>query len=86
MTRADFHRSLPLHIRWPERVKSALVHAVSLARMATAEGEHLTFFTEDIQSWEKEKPAHLVVDFIAGMTDSFFVRSFEELFLPRSPV
>lgn len=44
------------------------------------------FLTEDIQSWEKEKPAQLVVDFIAGMTDSFFIRSFEELFLPRSTV
>jgi len=44
------------------------------------------FLTEDIQSWEKEKPAQLVVDFIAGMTDSFFIRSFEELFLPRSAV
>jgi dGTP triphosphohydrolase len=44
------------------------------------------FLKEDIQSWEKEKPAQLVVDFIAGMTDPFFIRSFEELFLPRSTV
>jgi len=32
MTRADLHRSLPLRTCWPERIKSALVHAVSLAR------------------------------------------------------
>ncbi|HET6442905.1 MAG TPA: dNTP triphosphohydrolase [Phycisphaerae bacterium] len=44
------------------------------------------FLATDIQSWETEKPAQLVVDFIAGMTDSFFIRSFEELFLPRSAV
>ena len=44
------------------------------------------FLTEDIQSWEEEEPAQLVVDFIAGMTDSFFIRSFEDLFLPRSSV
>jgi len=32
MTRADFYRSLPFRTRWPERIKSALVYAVSLAR------------------------------------------------------
>jgi len=44
------------------------------------------FLEDDIRNWEKEKPEQLVIDFIAGMTDSFFCQSFSELFLPQSMV
>lgn len=44
------------------------------------------FLTEDIQDWRQEKPAQLAVDFIAGMTDSFFIRAFQEMFLPYGTV
>jgi dGTPase len=44
------------------------------------------FLTEDIQEWRREKPAQLTVDFIAGMTDAFFIRAFQEMFLPYGTV
>ena len=44
------------------------------------------FLEDDMPTWRETKPARLVLDFIAGMTDSFFTSSFEELFLPRSAV
>jgi len=45
-----------------------------------------SFLTEDIQDWWREKPAQLTVDFIAGMTDAFFIRAFQEMFLPYGTV
>jgi len=44
------------------------------------------FLTQDIRDWRQEKPAQLAVDFIAGMTDSFFIRAFQEMFLPYGTV
>ena len=44
------------------------------------------FLEDDMPTWRETQPARLVLDFIAGMTDSFFISSFEELFLPRSAV
>ena len=44
------------------------------------------FLEEDVRNWQTESAPQLVLDFIAGMTDSFFVNSFTELFLPRSSV
>jgi len=44
------------------------------------------FLNGDIKDWQREKPAQVVIDFIAGMTDSFFVEAFTELFLPRPTV
>lgn len=41
------------------------------------------FLTSDIQEWRGVQHERLVLDFIAGMTDSFFADSFIELFLPR---
>lgn len=44
------------------------------------------FLDDDLRTWQKEEPAQLVVDFIAGMTDSFFIRSFKDMFLPHGVV
>jgi dGTPase len=44
------------------------------------------FLKEDVWEWQKEKPARLALDFVAGMTDPFFISCFEEQFLPRSTV
>ena len=44
------------------------------------------FLDDDLQTWQKEEPAQLVVDFIAGMTDSFFIQCFKEMFLPHGVV
>jgi len=44
------------------------------------------FLRDDLVEWGNEKPAQLVLDFIAGMTDSFFIDSFTELFLPYGTV
>ncbi|MCK5564450.1 MAG: HD domain-containing protein [Planctomycetes bacterium] len=45
-------------------------------------------YVEDMRGiYEKSDPDELVVlDFIAGMTDSFVVRSFQELFIPQATV
>jgi dGTPase len=42
------------------------------------------FLTDDVRNWRDEDSVRLTLDFIAGMTDSFFNTSFEELFLPTS--
>ena len=44
------------------------------------------FLTQDIRDWRQEKTAQLAIDFIAGMTDSFFIRAFQEMFLPYGTV
>jgi dGTPase len=44
------------------------------------------FLTADIRNWQAQNPARLAVDFVAGMTDSFFIETFSELFMPYSTV
>ncbi len=44
------------------------------------------FLRHDVADWRSVAPAQLAIDFIAGMTDSYFINSFQELFLPRSTV
>ncbi|HPD15509.1 MAG TPA: dNTP triphosphohydrolase [Planctomycetota bacterium] len=44
------------------------------------------FLVRDVRTWREERPEQLALDFVAGMTDSFFVSAFEELFFPRSTV
>ncbi len=44
------------------------------------------FLKEDIRDWAQQLPERLSIDFIAGMTDNFFIETFKELFLPRSIV
>ncbi len=44
------------------------------------------FLTDDVRDWESEDKPRLVLDYIAGMTDSFFIASFVQLFLPQSSV
>jgi len=44
------------------------------------------FLRKDYRTWWEEKPERLALDFVAGMTDSFFIRAFEELFFPQSTV
>jgi len=44
------------------------------------------FLREDVRSWTPESRPQLVIDFIAGMTDSYFIRTFRELFVPNSAV
>jgi len=42
------------------------------------------FLNNDVRSWRNEAREQLVLDFVAGMTDSFFNKSFSDLFWPRS--
>jgi dGTPase len=42
------------------------------------------FLKNDERSWREQAPPQLAADFIAGMTDPFFISTFEELFLPKS--
>lgn len=44
------------------------------------------FLRRDVRDWRSIEPAQLAIDFIAGMTDSFFIYSFQELFLPMGTV
>jgi dGTPase len=44
------------------------------------------FLQEDIRDWPQQKPERLAIDFMAGMTDNFFIETYKELFLPRSIV
>ena len=44
------------------------------------------FLLDDVADWRSVAPAQLAIDFIAGLTDSYFIRSFQELFLPHSTV
>ncbi len=44
------------------------------------------FLEKDIRNWEDHLPERLAIDFIAGMTDNFFIDTYKELFLPRSMV
>ena len=44
------------------------------------------FLLKDVAKWRSVAPAQLAIDFIAGMTDSYFIRSFQEMFLPHSTV
>ncbi len=44
------------------------------------------FLRNDIKDWQAQKPEQLVIDFIAGMTDSYFNQAFIELFLPSGTV
>ncbi|MBN1344273.1 MAG: dNTP triphosphohydrolase [Phycisphaerae bacterium] len=46
----------------------------------------VSFLEEDVREWDKQRREQLVIDFIAGMTDSFFTRAFVELFLPSETV
>jgi len=45
-----------------------------------------TFLTKEIRDFEEIPSARLAIDFIAGMTDSYFIKSFVDLFLPQSSV
>lgn len=40
------------------------------------------FLEKDIRTWRDEETPQLVLDFMAGMTDAFFIEAFKELFLP----
>lgn len=42
------------------------------------------FLKDDVRSWREENPAQLAIDYIAGMTDNFFIFSLRELFFPRA--
>ena len=55
--------------------------ASPLAGTRTLEVLH-EFLTEDVRTWQDESPAQVAIDFVAGMTDSFFVTAFNELFFP----
>ena len=44
------------------------------------------FLEKDIRNWKDHLPERLAIDFIAGMTDNFFIETYKELFLPRSMV
>jgi dGTP triphosphohydrolase len=38
------------------------------------------FLRDDIRDWLKEPPEQLVIDFIAGMTDEYYMTCYEEMF------
>lgn len=44
------------------------------------------FLVDDVREWRKQKPDQLAVDFIAGMTDSYFIKTFRQMVLPVSNV
>ena len=44
------------------------------------------FLCGELLDWRAESTPRLALDFVAGMTDTFFLSAFEELFLPRSVV
>ncbi len=44
------------------------------------------FLDEDIRDWISTPKEQIIIDYIAGMTDSFFIDSFTEVFLPKSTV
>ena len=44
------------------------------------------FLKDDVRQWKHTPSCQIVLDFIAGMTDAFFIDSFSELFLPKSVV
>lgn len=44
------------------------------------------FLRDDVRLWREEKPAQLVIDFIAGMTDTFFMDCYEELASKPCPI
>ncbi len=52
----------------------------------SAMGVFVEFLRDDIGNWQGERPEQLVIDFIAGMTDSFFNEAFSQFFLPKSTV
>jgi dGTPase len=44
------------------------------------------FLEEDIREWTQKGAERLAIDFMAGMTDNFFIETYKDLFLPRSIV
>jgi dGTP triphosphohydrolase len=44
------------------------------------------FLKEDIVNWRSVGNEQIIIDFIAGMTDQYFVDSVTEIFLPQSTV
>jgi len=44
------------------------------------------FLSEDVREWQNHEHVQLVIDFIAGMTDPFFKKTFVQLFLPKHTV
>ena len=49
-------------------------------------GVFADFLGKDLRNWRRAAHPRVVVDFIAGMTDSYFVSTFAELFLPTNTV
>ena len=45
--------------------------------------EFARFLKEDVSDWKAEGQAQLVIDFVSGMTDSFFVESLSSLLIPE---
>jgi dGTPase len=41
------------------------------------------FLEKDVRDWRTQKSEQLAIDYVAGMTDSFFVSAFTELFFPK---
>jgi len=44
------------------------------------------FLKDDIREWTELKPERITLDFIAGMTDNYFITKFSEIFLPQNTV
>lgn len=49
-------------------------------------GVFRSFLEKDLQDWVAASHARIVLDFLAGMTDSFFCKACAECFLPKSAV
>lgn len=69
-----------------DRVDSADGNLEALKKGGRTLDVFVEFLRDDIRNWNAVGSEQLVIDFIAGMTDSFFIDSFTELFLPRSIV
>jgi dGTPase len=44
------------------------------------------FLARDVRTWQAVPSAQLAIDFVAGMTDSFFQHAFNDLFFPQAVV
>ena len=64
--------------------------AGSLSRLKEHGGQNIwallvlaDFLEDDVGTWQTEPAAQLTLDFIAGMTDSFFKRAVLDIFFPE---
>ena len=86
MLRIQLHDSLKLQndeVDYCSNSQEALDHVNQKVLDYKEAIEHEVAMSNDVV---KDMYEVIILDFIAGMTDSFAVRSFEELFVPKATV